>query len=791
MSVTTHFTPILGALDDGPLCYLLEIDNCRILLDCGWDDSFSVEQLEILEKEIKKGFDAVLLSHLDISHIGALPYVIGKLGLKAPVYATTPIRQFGKIMFYDVYSSKTNEQNFDIFSLEDVDAAFDDEIFRVLRYDQPEKLENFDIEITPHRAGHLIGGSFWKIQKETDNIIYAVDNNINKERHLKQSALMMIKNPSLMITDARKVTVRKEKRKDLDIDLLRTIESTVLRGGDVLLPVDTAGRVLELLLLLEQEWKKLNVKKANITFLSNTSYTAQDFARSHLEWMNPKDLDMSENPFDFHYISICSSMEEFEQIAPPRVVLATVPTLECGFSRSLFSLWGSNPNNIIIFTTKQRNQCLASQLFEKYEQEQKKSSSSSSSVQFSLTFEQRKRVNLEGEELEEYYLNLAEKQKLEEEQQEIQEELINQQEDIKMEDEEELEERIPLLASSYFEGSFDYFIDQSDHLSSRGHPMFPFQEENSEWDLYGEIVDLTDISNKQQLDSDGNLSSLPSGDLDMMNENYVDDDENEMKEELPTKPIVEIIQLNVCCKMKFIDFDGKSDGGSMKNLLCHISPRKVILIHGTKDACDDLSSLCKNTKECSTTEFFIPSVGERIDVTSGTVIFKLKLSDTFTNTKFHYSVGGYRVAYIDGKINYRSIQQQQQQQENENISSPPPPLEKDKDGDVHFTENDDENDKAKSFDNELNHLEPYLVEIAENQRPAHDTVIMGTSSLPVIRDVLLKKDFNVVLSQGVLYCNNLITIRRSQGSAHFRVDGPLCDDYFQIRDLLYQQFSVL
>ena len=47
--------------------------------------------------------DAVLLSHPDVTHLGALPYLVGKLGLKCPVYATIPVYKNGQMFMYDVY----------------------------------------------------------------------------------------------------------------------------------------------------------------------------------------------------------------------------------------------------------------------------------------------------------------------------------------------------------------------------------------------------------------------------------------------------------------------------------------------------------------------------------------------------------------------------------------------------------------------------------------------------------------------------------------------------------------
>lgn len=58
-------------------------------------------------------------------HLGALPYLVGKLGLKCPIYATSPIYKMGQMFMYDLYQSRHNCEDFDLFTLDDVDAAFD------------------------------------------------------------------------------------------------------------------------------------------------------------------------------------------------------------------------------------------------------------------------------------------------------------------------------------------------------------------------------------------------------------------------------------------------------------------------------------------------------------------------------------------------------------------------------------------------------------------------------------------------------------------------------------------
>ncbi len=54
-----------------------------------------------------KQIDAVLLSYPDVLHLGGLPYLVGKLGLKCPVYATVPVYKMGQMFMYDLYQVRT------------------------------------------------------------------------------------------------------------------------------------------------------------------------------------------------------------------------------------------------------------------------------------------------------------------------------------------------------------------------------------------------------------------------------------------------------------------------------------------------------------------------------------------------------------------------------------------------------------------------------------------------------------------------------------------------------------
>ncbi|KAL1430872.1 hypothetical protein MTO96_014730 [Rhipicephalus appendiculatus] len=60
--------------DESPQCYLLQVDEFKFLLDCGWDEFFSLQAVKEMKKHASQ-VDAVLLSFPDCGHLGgaALP----------------------------------------------------------------------------------------------------------------------------------------------------------------------------------------------------------------------------------------------------------------------------------------------------------------------------------------------------------------------------------------------------------------------------------------------------------------------------------------------------------------------------------------------------------------------------------------------------------------------------------------------------------------------------------------------------------------------------------------------
>eukprot|EP00020_Sapocribrum_chincoteaguense_P001940 CAMPEP_0170743512 /NCGR_PEP_ID=MMETSP0437-20130122/7304_1 /TAXON_ID=0 /ORGANISM="Sexangularia sp." /LENGTH=460 /DNA_ID=CAMNT_0011082179 /DNA_START=61 /DNA_END=1439 /DNA_ORIENTATION=- len=374
MSVVCKFTALSGAASTSPPCYLLQLDDVRILLDCGWHDDCDESRLADLAS-VAPTIDVVLISNSTLHSSGALVHAVAKLGLRAPIYMTQPTFTMAQMAAYDLYTNKCAVGDFDSFTLDDVDALFDSSNvaravvgassasvgaatgakITTLKFSQHVTLtgKGAGITITPYAAGHVVGGAIFKIAVETEEVVYAMDYNHRKERHLDGTILESLVRPTLLITGARNAMRRLPPRRERDSQFISALIGAMRNGGNVLVPCDTAGRVLELLLMVEQHWAHYELAHYKVAFYNNVAPNVLEFAKSQLEWMSDAVVRMLENqrqnPFDFRYIRPVHSRRALDELPRPLIVFTSLDSLDCGPARELFAEWASSDKNVVIF----------------------------------------------------------------------------------------------------------------------------------------------------------------------------------------------------------------------------------------------------------------------------------------------------------------------------------------------------------------------------------------------------------------------------------------------------------
>ncbi|TRM68110.1 beta-lactamase-like protein [Schizophyllum amplum] len=339
------FTPLSGAAHSTrttPLCFILQVDDVKILLDCGspdWSPEASTSEVKVedtghwweeycsLLRQHAPNVDLVLLSHGDLQHSGLYPYAYSKWNLKAQTYTTLPVQAMARIAASEDVEGLRDEEDVDVegvlvpeaqpvqeqregqeeerpqimrkvrgkyvATLQEVQDAFDS--VNVLRYSQPCHLQGKcqGITITPFNAGHTLGGTIWKIRSPSSGtILYAVNMNHMRERHLDGTILIRqaggifepLARPDLFITDADRANVITSRRKDRDASLIDTVTTALSSRSSLLLPCDSGTRLLELLVLLDQHWNYSRLRYP-ICLVSRTGREMLTFVRSMMEWL--------------------------------------------------------------------------------------------------------------------------------------------------------------------------------------------------------------------------------------------------------------------------------------------------------------------------------------------------------------------------------------------------------------------------------------------------------------------------------------------------------------------------
>lgn len=88
--------------------------------------------------------------------------------------------------------------------------------------------------------------------------------------------------------------------------------------------------------------------------------------------------------------------------------------------------------------------------------------------------------------------------------------------------------------------------------------------------------------------------------------------------------LVFLLTLHFRARVTYIDYEGRSDGDSIKKIINQMKPRQLIIVHGPPEASQDLAESCRafGGKDI---KVYMPKLHETIDATSETHIYQVRL----------------------------------------------------------------------------------------------------------------------------------------------------------------------
>ncbi|KAI7978863.1 Cleavage and polyadenylation specificity factor subunit 2, partial [Camellia lanceoleosa] len=160
----------------------------------------------------------------------------------------------------------------------------------------------------------------------------------------------------------------------------------------------------------------------------------------------------------------------------------------------------------------------------------------------------------------------------------------------------------------------DILIDGFVPPSSSVAPMFPFYENSFEWDDFGEVINPDDYIIAEE-DMDQGAMQV-GGDL---NGKLDEGSASLILDTTPSKVVSNELTVQVKCSLVYMDFEGRSDGRSIKSILAHVAPLKLVLVHGSAEATEHLEATLFKT--CFAPMYMLPN-WKTISVTSDLCAYK-------------------------------------------------------------------------------------------------------------------------------------------------------------------------
>ncbi|KIJ58374.1 hypothetical protein HYDPIDRAFT_141557 [Hydnomerulius pinastri MD-312] len=350
---------LLGAGQEvGRSCCVLQYRGKTIVCDAGVHPAYSgMASLPFVDELDWSTVDAMLITHFHLDHAAALTYIMEKARLhisdgKGKVYMTHPTKAVHKFMMQDFVrmSSSSSDALFTplemSMSLSSIIAVSAHQLITPCP----------GVSFTPYHAGHVLSACMFLIDIAGLKILYTGDCSREEDRHLVKAEVPPVR-PDVLIVESTYGVQSLEGREEKELRFTSLVHSIIRRGGHVLLPAFALGRAQELLLILDEYWKKHpDLHGVPIYYASNLARKCMAVYQTYIHTMNANirsRFAKRDNPFVFKHISNLPQPRGWERkIAegPPYVDLASSRFLQTGPSRELLELWAPYARNGPIIT---------------------------------------------------------------------------------------------------------------------------------------------------------------------------------------------------------------------------------------------------------------------------------------------------------------------------------------------------------------------------------------------------------------------------------------------------------
>ncbi len=350
-------TVFLGGFREvGRSSMLVQTPNSKILIDVGinpvtMDPSKAFPALNLLGFPLEE-LDAVIITHAHMDHVGFLPYLF-RYGYNGPVYMTPPTKDLAVLLQQDYIDlvKKTFGVN-PPYTKKDIQK----EIRHIITLNYEEVVDiTPEVKLILYNAGHILGSSMvhLHIGGGTHNMLHTGDMKFGFTRLLDPAKVTFPRVETVFIESTyggKNDYV--PSRAESDKRLMEVIKETISKKGKVLIPVFAVGRSQEILLVLEEFFRK-NPDFSVPIYIDGMVREASAIHTAYPEFLKEslkRRILSNQSPFESELIKVAKGENRYDIVdGEPCVILAPSGMLAGGPSYEYLKLMAEDEKNTIIF----------------------------------------------------------------------------------------------------------------------------------------------------------------------------------------------------------------------------------------------------------------------------------------------------------------------------------------------------------------------------------------------------------------------------------------------------------
>jgi len=325
--------------------HLLELNDYRVLLDCGFFQGRRAESYEansILPDELK-ATNAVILSHAHADHCCSLPLLV-KEGYNQKIYATPATSAIARLIMLDAAKIQASDyahlkrNGFNkIFNpvYEEYDVENASDLFEDVNYHVEEKI-NKEISFKFYDAGHILGSAITLIKTPEKNIIYTGD--------LGNLGLPILPDPEV-VEEGAEVMIIETTYGDRDHPpiedayeaIKNIVKESIKNKSRIIVPAFALGRTQEIIYILHKLYKDGKIPAVPVYIDSPLSNSITDVFERYTKDFDEESwqdfLMNGDSPFSARHINYIDSAQEsrsLNYLKGPVIIVASSGMLEGG-----------------------------------------------------------------------------------------------------------------------------------------------------------------------------------------------------------------------------------------------------------------------------------------------------------------------------------------------------------------------------------------------------------------------------------------------------------------------------